>query len=80
VELHELAVPGRPDWGPAKAEYEKALASFENNDFGAAARALGIRLAACPEDGPVLELLARAVRCMTDGAPALHPVWVLPSK
>ncbi len=80
AELHELALPGRADWASAKTAYERALASFEASDFGAAARALGIRLAQRPEDGPVLELLARAVRCMTDGAPPAHPVWVLPSK
>jgi adenylate cyclase len=80
AELYEPATPERADWPAAKAEYEKALGCFEGGDFGAAARTLGIWLAQHPEDGPALELLARAVRCRTDGVPPLHPVWVLPGK
>jgi adenylate cyclase len=80
VEMHELAEPARPDWADAKREYEKALEEFEKEDFSQAVRTLGNWRARCPQDAAALVLLHRAVTCMVQGTPALHPVLVLSEK
>jgi adenylate cyclase len=80
VELYELADEGRPNWAEARSEYERALALFESGEFGPAARALGNWRGQHPDDDTALVLLYRAVRCMVEGTPAEHPVWVLADK
>ena len=80
VDLHELIPADRPDWYEGKAVYEQSLELFEGGDFGPAARLLGNWRARHADDGPALVLMYRAVRCMVEGAPASHPVWVLPEK
>jgi adenylate cyclase len=79
VELYELALPDRPGWSEARAEYEQALAEFERQRF----REASLRLAGLrgrQDDGPALVLLARAVNCMVEVPSPFDPVWVLPGK
>jgi adenylate cyclase len=80
VELYELALPDRPGWVTAQAEYEQALAEFEGSKFGESAWRLADLLRQLRGDGPALVLLARAVNALAEGAPPMHPVWVLPTK
>jgi adenylate cyclase len=80
VELYELADASRPSWAEARTEYEKALELFEKDAFGPAGRILGELSARYPEDGPVLVLLYRAVKCLVEGPSASGPVSELPGK
>jgi adenylate cyclase len=79
IDVYELALPDRPGWPVMRDEYGKALELFEAGEFGQAARALGNLRALHPDDA-ALVLLYRAVRCMVEGPPASHPVWVLAEK
>jgi adenylate cyclase len=79
IDLYELALPGRAGWDVVRPEYGRALDLFEAGEFAQAARALGNLLAQHADDAAVV-LLYRAVRCMVEGPPASHPVWVLKEK
>jgi adenylate cyclase len=80
VELYELAPPDQPGWADLKAEYEKALAAFEQQQFRLAARTLAPLVAEDINDGPSLVLMSRAVACMVEESEEFDPVWVLPNK
>jgi adenylate cyclase len=80
VELFELADPSRPGWSEARTEYEKALELFEKGTYSPAARILGDLRAHCPDDGPALVLLYRAVQSLVEGPSASGPIWELPGK
>ncbi len=80
VDLYELALPDRPGWAAARAEYEQALAEFERQEFRAAALRLAALRGQQPDDGPALVLLARVVNCMVEESGVFDPVWVLPTK
>jgi adenylate cyclase len=80
VTLYELVPEGQAGWPEAKAEYEKALEEFENQNFSRAARILGNWRAQYTDDAPALLLLYRAVQCMVEDPNPFDPVWVLPSK
>jgi adenylate cyclase len=80
VELHELFPEGHPHWPQAKEEYEQGLGLFEAGEFALAARTLGNWRGQHPDDGPALVLLYRAVKCLAEGVPDGHPVWVLTEK
>ena len=80
VQVHQLFPRGLAWAEEAKAEYEMALALFEEEKFGLAARALGDWRGQCPSDQPALVLLYRAVRAMVEGKPAGHPVWEFTEK
>jgi len=79
VEIHELAGPELPDWERARAEYELALAEFENKRFGSVTRILAAwrQQPGGANDAPALVLLARAVNCMVEVPDPFDPVWVL---
>jgi adenylate cyclase len=79
IDLYELSPPDRPGWAAMRDEYGKALELFEGGEFGQAALALG-NLRVQHGDEAALVLLYRAVRCMVEGPPASHPVWVLAEK
>jgi len=80
LELYELVPGDSAGWLEAKAEYEKALAEFENRRFSSSARILGNWRLEHPGDGPALLLLSRAVQCMVEEPDPFDPVWVLPGK
>jgi adenylate cyclase len=80
VELFELAPADRPGWVRACAEYEQALAEFEERRFQESARRLAELRTRQTDDGPALVLLSRAVNCMVEDPDPFDPVWVLPSK
>jgi hypothetical protein len=63
-----------------RAGYEAALAAFEANELGTAARLLVGLLDAHRGDGPALLLLSRAVSALLPDAPPFDPVWELPGK
>jgi adenylate cyclase len=79
VEVYELAPKDRPGWEVVRAGYESALEQFESGEFPTAARALG-NLRMEHADEASLVLLYRVVRCMIEGPPLSHPVWVLAEK
>ena len=80
VDLYELPPPGHPCWAEAKQEYEAGLAEFEKCDFHQAARILANLRGKCPDDGPALLLLYRAVSGMVQEPAAVDPIWELPGK
>ncbi|MBY0230274.1 MAG: adenylate/guanylate cyclase domain-containing protein, partial [Gemmataceae bacterium] len=81
VVVHQVFPRGHEQAQEAKEEYEKALAMFEREEYGPAARALGNwRGQARVPDEPALVLLYRAVRAMVEGKPAGHPVWEFTEK
>jgi adenylate cyclase len=80
VDLYELPPPGHPCWADAKKEYEAGLAEFEKRDFHQAARILANLRGKCPDDGPALLLLSRAVNGMVQEPAPIDLVWELPGK
>jgi adenylate cyclase len=80
VDLVELHADPPPGWNELRDGYEAALADFEAGRTLDAIRRLGPLLAAHPDDGPSLLLLARAVQARQPHAPEFDPVWVLPGK
>jgi adenylate cyclase len=80
VELYDLAPVAQTGWKEACDEYEAALAAFEKEEFGQAARLLGNLRGNYPDDGPALILLSRAVQHMVESPDPFDPVWVLPGK
>jgi hypothetical protein len=80
VELYELVPGGDPDRAELFADYEKALARFENSSFHAAVRILGDILNEDPDDGLSRVLLSRAVDHLVHRPGEFDPVWELPGK
>jgi adenylate cyclase len=80
VELYELTADVPAAAADLRAGYEAALAAFEANELGTAARLLGGLLDAHRGDGPALLLLSRAVNALLPDAPPFDPVWQLPGK
>lgn len=80
VDLYELPPPGHPCWADAKREYEAGLAEFEKRNFPLAARILANLRGKCPDDGPALLLLSRAVNGMVQDPAPVDLVWELPGK
>ncbi|MFO0952936.1 MAG: adenylate/guanylate cyclase domain-containing protein [Isosphaeraceae bacterium] len=64
VRLYELVPAGLPGWESLRKGYEEALTMFYQKEFRQAARMLGILASDFPEDGPTLNLMARAVEWM----------------
>jgi hypothetical protein len=56
-------------WVDVRKEYEAGLAEFEKRNFQHAARILANLRDKCPDDGPALLLLSRAVNCMVKEPP-----------
>lgn len=80
VDLYELPPPGHPCWADAKREYEAGLAEFEKRNFQEAARILANLRGKCPDDGPALLLLSRAVNGMVQEPAPVDLIWELPGK
>ncbi|HLJ97575.1 MAG TPA: adenylate/guanylate cyclase domain-containing protein [Gemmataceae bacterium] len=80
VDLYELPPPDHPCWADAKREYETGLEAFEKRNFHEAARILANLRGQCPEDGPALLLLSRAVNGMVQEPVPIDLVWELPGK
>jgi adenylate cyclase len=80
VELYELPPPGHTCWVEAKQEYEAGLSEFEKRSFPHAARILANLRDKCPDDGPALLLLSRAVHSMVKEPVAADLIWELAEK
>jgi hypothetical protein len=80
IELYEVAVPGQANWSALQQGYELALEEFERKEFRKAIRVLGNLLALCPNDGPALVLLSRAVNSLIEDTNSFDPVWKMPGK
>jgi adenylate cyclase len=80
VDLYELPPPGHSCWANAKQEYEAGLEEFEKRNFHHAARILANLRDKCPEDGPALLLLARAVNSMVHEPLPGELIWELVDK
>src|SRR5262249_48007398 len=75
VTLFELVASPPACWSGLKQGYEEALDCFERREFRQASRILGNLLPDFPDDGPSLQLLARAVGCMVDEPAQFSPQW-----
>jgi adenylate cyclase len=80
LDLCELERPGARHGETLKSDYETALRAFEERDFRAAAALLGPLLAAYPDDGPALLLMARAAQCLVDENAAVDLAFRLTGK
>jgi adenylate cyclase len=79
VELYDLALPGRPNWGGLRLAYEHALEEFEGGGHRKAAALLDRMTAEFPDDGPSAVLLERA-RKVGENKEQGSAVWRLPGK
>ncbi len=79
VQLYELRDGPSATWQAMAAEYEGALACWEQNDVEQAMRKLSHLTSEHPEDGPTLALLHRALAAW-NAKSAAEAVWELPSK
>jgi len=84
VDLYELhAESADPEWLELRNSYEKALALFETGQWTATCREIYPILAAGPEekqDGPSLDLLARAIECIKSPPESFDPTLELSTK
>jgi len=80
VDLHELVLPGRPEWEDLRQRYEAALAEFERQEFRDAAGILGNLLTDHRLDGPSILLLSRVVPYLVEDPQDFDPVWKLQGK
>ena len=80
IELFELAPANRPGWDVLRGLYETALTAYESAQFRQAARILGNLMDDHPDDGPSLNLLARAVAALVETPNPFDPSYLLPGK
>lgn len=80
IDVFQIASHPDADWKSLVKEYETALADFESERFGLAARRLGELIQKFPSDRPSRQLLARAAEQLNDPAESFSPVWKLSKK
>ena len=80
IDLFELVAHPGPDWPEFAADYEKALAAWEQHQLGSAIEILSHLVAKSSQDGPTMVLLSRAVDVWSRDQREYDPVWTLASK